>query len=103
MMDRLLALKKTISEYFRQHPRNARKLTSHKWSVTNEVCSLLDDVSEATIRTKGAGDTHAGQAMFIVTEVIAMHKEAAVRACAGASIERGARGTCTRRRRGFRD
>ena len=75
MMDRLLALKKPISEYFRQHPQNAWKLTSHEWTVTNEVCSLLDDVSEATIRMQGAGDTHVSQAMFIMTEVIAMLKE----------------------------
>ncbi|CAN0217985.1 unnamed protein product, partial [Ascophyllum nodosum] len=75
MVDRLLALKKPISEDFRQHPQNTRKLTSHEWTVTNEVCSLLDDVSEATIRMKGAGDTHVSQAMFIMTEVIAMLKE----------------------------
>ena len=61
MMDRLLALKKSISEYFRQHTQNTRKLTSHKWTVTNEVCSLLDDVSEATIRMQGAADTHVNQ------------------------------------------
>ena len=75
MMDRLVALKTPISDYFRQHPQNARKLTSHEWTVTNEVCSLLDDVSEATIRMQGAGDTHISQAMFIMTEVIAMLKE----------------------------
>ena len=80
MMDRLLALKKPISEYFRQHRQNARKLTSNEWTVIKEVCSLLDDVSEATIRTQGAGDTHVSQAlfimaMFIMTEVIAMLKE----------------------------
>ena len=75
MMDRLLALKKPISEYFRQHPQNARKLTSHEWTVTNEVCSLLDDVSEATIRMQGAGDAHVSQAMFIMTEVIVMLRE----------------------------
>ena len=74
-MDRLLVLKKLISEYFRQQPQNARKLTSHEWTVTNEVCSLLDDVSEATIRMQGAGDTHVSQAMFILTEVNAMLKE----------------------------
>ena len=34
-----------------------------------------DDVSEATIRMQGAGDTHVSQAMFIMTEVIAMLKE----------------------------
>ena len=39
------------------------------------MCSLLDDVSEATIRIQGAGDTHVSQAMFIMTEVIVMLKE----------------------------
>ena len=75
MTDRLLAMKKPISEYFRQRPQNTRKLTSHEWTVTNEVRSLLDNVSEATIRMHGAGDTHVSQAMFIMTEVIAMLKE----------------------------
>ena len=75
MMDRLLALKKPTSEYFRQHPQNARKLTSHEWTVTNEVYSLLDDVSEATIRMQGVGYTHVSQMMFVMTEVIAMLKE----------------------------
>ncbi|CAM9598051.1 unnamed protein product [Ascophyllum nodosum] len=75
MMDRLLALKKPISEYFGQHPQNARKLTSRKWTVANKVCSLLDDVSEATMRMQGAGDSHVSQAVFIMTEVIAMHKK----------------------------
>ena len=65
VMDRLLASKNSISEYFRQHLQNARKLTSHEWTVTNEVYSLLHDVSEATIRMQGAGDTHVSQAMFI--------------------------------------
>ena len=74
-MGRLLALKKPISEYFRQHPQNAQKLTSHDWTVTDEVCSLLDDVSKATIQMQRAGDTHVIQAIFIVTEVIAMLKE----------------------------
>ena len=50
IMDRLLALKKPISEYFRQQPQNPRKLTPHGWTVTNEVCSLLGDFCEATIR-----------------------------------------------------
>ena len=75
MMDRLLALKKPISEYFRQHPQNARKLTSHEGTLTNEVCSLLDDVPEATIQMQRAGDTHISQAMFIMTEVASTLKE----------------------------
>ena len=37
--------------------------------------SFLDGVSEATVRVQGAGDTHVSQAMFIMTEVIAMRKE----------------------------
>ena len=72
MMDCLLVLKKPISEYFRQHLQNARKLAPHEWTVTNEVCNLLDDDSEPTIGMQGAGDTHVSQGMFIVTEVIAM-------------------------------
>ena len=75
MMDRLLAFKKPISEYFRQHPQKAPKLTSHEWTVINEVCSLLDDVSEATIRMQGAGDTHVSQVVFVMTKVIAMIKQ----------------------------
>ncbi|CAN0307814.1 unnamed protein product, partial [Ascophyllum nodosum] len=75
MMDCLRVLKKPISEYFRQHPQNAQKLTSLEWTVTNGVCSLLDDVPESTIRAQGAGDTHVSQAMFIITEVIAMFNE----------------------------
>ena len=74
-MYRLLALKKPVSENFRQHPQYARKLTSHEWTVTNEVYSLLDNVSESTMRMQGAGDTHVSQAMLIMTEVIAMLKE----------------------------
>ena len=47
MMVRLLGLKKAITEYFRQETHNsARRLTSHEWTVTNEVSSFLDDVSE---------------------------------------------------------
>lgn len=81
MMARLLILKKAISEYFRRLPQNPqnkqlkRKLTSHEWTVTNEVCSLLGDVSEATIRMQGAEDTHISQATFIIHEVIDMLKE----------------------------
>ena len=75
MMDRLLALKKAISEYFRLHASNARELTSHEWTVTNEVCSLLDVVSEATTRMQGVEDTHVSQVMFIMTEVIELPRK----------------------------
>ena len=43
--------------------------------MTNEVFSLLDDVSEATIRMQGRTDTHLSQAMFIMREVIEMPNE----------------------------
>ena len=35
----------------------------------------MDDVSEATIRSQGATDTHLSQAMFIMREVIEMLNE----------------------------
>ena len=54
---------------------SARRLTSHDWTVTKKVSSLLDDVSEATIRMQGATDTHLSQAMFIMREVIEMLNE----------------------------
>ena len=38
------------------------------------MCSLLDDVSEITVRIQVAADTHVSQAMFMMTEVMAMLK-----------------------------
>ena len=64
MMVCLLKLKKPIIDYFRRHSNNARKLTSHEWRVTNEVCSLLGVVAEVTVKIQGGADTHIGQAMF---------------------------------------
>ena len=75
MMNSLLILKKPISEYFQQHPLNAPTITSHERTITREVCSLLDVVSEATIWMQGAGDSHISQAMFIMTEGIRMSKD----------------------------
>ena len=70
MMVRLLGLKIAITEHFRQETQNsARRVTSH------EVSSLLDDVSEATIRMQGATDTHLSQAMFVMREVMEMLNE----------------------------
>lgn len=88
MMNRLLALKKSISEYFRTQPSNPRKLSAREWTVTNEVCSLLDVVSEATIRMQGNKDTHLSQAMFILTEVIAVlkHESQAIRVADATTI-----------------
>eukprot|EP00904_Undaria_pinnatifida_P008196 jgi/Undpi1/4506/HiC_scaffold_18.g07860.m1 len=68
-------LKKAITECFRQVPNAERRLTSHEWGVTNEVSSILSEVSAATIRMQGAKDTHLSQAMFIMREVIDMMQE----------------------------
>ena len=68
MMTRLLKLKKPIVDYFRRHSNNARKLTSHDWRVTNEVCSLLDVVAEVAIKVQEGADTHIGQTMFNMME-----------------------------------
>ena len=75
MMVPLLDLKKAITEYLRQIPNTERRLTSHEWGVTHEVSSILDGVSEATIRMQGAKDTHVIQAIFIMREVIDMLQE----------------------------
>ena len=72
----LLGLQKAIIEYIRQQlQNNLRKLTSHEWVFTNEVSSILDEVSEATIQMQGAKDTHISQAMFLMREVIDMLNE----------------------------
>lgn len=39
------------------------------------MCSLLGDVSEATIRMEGAKDIHVSQMMFIMHEVMEMLRE----------------------------
>eukprot|EP00752_Nemacystus_decipiens_P004552 g4156.t1 len=82
MMARALVWKKPITEYFRrlaqqnsQNKQLERKLTAHEWTVANEVCSLLDTVSEATTRMQGATDAHISQATFMAHEVIEMLKE----------------------------
>ena len=69
MMARILKLKKPLVEYFRRHSSNERKLNSHEWKVTNEVCSLLDVVAEVTIRIQGGADTHLSQTMFNMREI----------------------------------
>lgn len=62
-------LKKPITEYFRRHPTNPRKLTATEWTVTNQVCSLLDVVVEVTIKIQGGANTHIGQTMFNIMEI----------------------------------
>ena len=73
MMARLLKLKQPIIDYFRRHSNNARKLTSHEWRVTSEVCSLLDVVAEVTIKI--GADTHIGQTMFNMMKIKAIFTE----------------------------
>ena len=69
MIARILELKKPLVEYFRRHSSNERKLNSHEWKVTNEMCSLLDVVAEVTIRIQGGADTHLSQTMFNMREI----------------------------------
>ena len=69
MMARILKLKKPLVEYFRRHSSIERKLNSHKWKVTNEVCSLLDVVAEVTTRIQGGADTHLSQTMLNMREI----------------------------------
>ena len=57
MMDRLLLLKATVVEYFRVHASDKRRLSVREWSVTNEVCSVLDPVAEVKTKVQGAEDT----------------------------------------------
>ena len=44
-MDRLLLLKAVVVEYFRVHASDKRRLSVCEWSVTNEVCNVLDPVA----------------------------------------------------------
>lgn len=69
MMVRILKLKKAIVEYFGKHDINNRKLSLREWTVTNEVCSLLDVVAEVTIKIQGATDTNISQTMFNMREI----------------------------------
>ena len=69
MMARILKLKEPLVEYFRRRSSNERKLNSHEWKVTNEVCSLLDVVAKVTIRIQGGADTHLSQTMFNMREI----------------------------------
>ena len=72
MIDRLLFLKAAIVEYFRVHASDKRRLSVREWSVTNEVCSVLDPVAEVNIKVQGAEDTYISQVTFLVTELLAI-------------------------------
>ena len=57
-MDRLLLLKAAVVEYFRVHASDKRRLSVREWSVTNEVCIVLDPVAEVNIKVQEAEDTY---------------------------------------------
>ena len=50
MMERLLTLKKSVNMYYIQRANDKRKLTNREWSVTNEICSVLDPIAEVNIK-----------------------------------------------------
>ena len=69
-MDRLLLLKAAVVEYFRVHASDKRRLSVREWSVTNEVCSVLDPVAEVNTKVQGAENTCISQATFLMTELL---------------------------------
>ena len=71
-MDRLLLLKPAIVEYFRVHASDKRRLSVREWSVTKEVCSVLDPVAEVNTKVQGSEDTYISQATFLMTELLAI-------------------------------
>ena len=71
-MDRLLLLKAAVVEYFRVHASDKRRLSVREWSVTSEVCSVLDPVAEVNTKIQGAEDTYISQATFLMTELLAI-------------------------------
>ena len=71
-MDRLPLLKAAVVEYFRVHASDKRRLSVREWSVTNEVCSVLDPVAEVNTKVPGAEDTYISQATFLMAELLAI-------------------------------
>ena len=67
-MERLLQLKEPVVEYFRRNSNDKRRLTSHDWNVTSQVCSILDPIAEVNIKIQGAEDTYISQATFLMKE-----------------------------------
>ena len=65
-MERLLQLKEPVVEYFRRNSNDNRRLTSHDWNVTNQVCSILDPIAEENIKIQGSEDTYISQATFLM-------------------------------------
>ena len=54
------------------HASDKRRLSVREWSVTNEVCSVLDPVAEVNTKVQGAEDTYISQATFLMTELLAI-------------------------------
>ena len=69
-MERLLQLKDPVVEYFRRNSNDKRRLTSHDWNVTNQVCSILYPIAEVNIKIQGAEDTYISQATFLMKELM---------------------------------
>ena len=69
-MTSLFQLKKPVVEYFRRNSNEKRRLTSHDWNVTNQVCSILDPIAEVKIKIQGAEDTYISQATFLMKELM---------------------------------
>ena len=58
-------------DYFKTHDTSSsRKLSTREWVITNEVCSLLDVVSEVTAKIQEGDDTHISQTMFNMKEIM---------------------------------
>ena len=68
-MERLLQLKEPVVEYFRRNSNDKRRLTSHDWNVTNQVCSILDPIA-VNIKIQGAEDTYISLATFLMKELM---------------------------------
>ncbi|CAM9667254.1 unnamed protein product [Ascophyllum nodosum] len=70
MMERLLQLKEPVVEYFGRNSNDKRRLTSHDWNVTNQVCSILDPIAEMNIKIQGAEDAYISQATFLMKKLM---------------------------------
>ena len=69
-MERLHQLKEPVVEYFRRNSNDKRRLTSHDWNVTNQVCSILDPIAEVNNKVQEAEDTYISQATFLMKELM---------------------------------
>ena len=70
MIKRLLQLKDPVVEYFRRNSNDKRRLTSHAWNITNQVCSILDPIAKVNTKIQGAEDMYISQATFLMKELM---------------------------------